>query len=154
MNSLGRLQLSKQNREQGFTLVELLIVILIIGILTAIAIPLFSNHRKAANDATVEADIRTAALATENWMVKNPMKATPPQVEFTGPTVGNYGGQEFNVSDGVTINIVDYGRNGQNIGEYVIYAFHENGSEHRGCSPLRYSSKEGGYNDNYVTNTC
>lgn len=143
------------DKEQGFTLIELLVVILIIGILSAIAIPAFMNQRKAANDAVVESDVRTAVLAVENWMVKNPHSITPPEVNFTGPTVGQYGGQSFNVSEGVKISIVNYGRTtGTEIGSYVIYAYHLNGDQYRDCSSLRYSSKEGGYTSKGSTGTC
>jgi len=51
--------------EKGFTLIELMIVVAIIGILAAIAIPQFSNYRiKAFNSAAVS-DLHTARLAEE-----------------------------------------------------------------------------------------
>lgn len=58
--------------EGGFTLVELLIVILIIGILTAIAIPMFLNQRKAAVDATAKSDMHSAITATQQYYNSNP----------------------------------------------------------------------------------
>ena len=62
-------QLSHMNedRESEFTLVELLVVIVIIGILVAIAIGVFLTQRKKANDASLKSDMKNVATVYEMW---------------------------------------------------------------------------------------
>lgn len=57
--------------EGGFTLVELLVVMLIIGLLAAIAIPSFFNQRDKARDADAKSAARTAQTAIETYATDN-----------------------------------------------------------------------------------
>ena len=53
----------RMNNQRGFTLIELMIVVAIIGILTAIAFPLYANIQSRARVAKAQADLRTLASA-------------------------------------------------------------------------------------------
>ncbi len=53
----------------GFTLIELMIVIAIIGILAAIAIPQFASYRSRAFDAAAMSDLRNAMTAQEAYFI-------------------------------------------------------------------------------------
>jgi len=91
----------KKRGQKGFTLIELMIVIAIIGILAAIAIPQFMQYRLRAYTRAAQADARAAYTSAMDFFDDNPGGS------FSITEAGNHG---FKSTQNVTTTIATGGQ--------------------------------------------
>ena len=100
---IARIRKSMDEKDHGFTLVELLVVMIIIGILAAIAIPVFLNQRKKAAETSAKADVSTIGKEIATYYVDG-------SLALTVTTTGNV----WSLKDSVPVEITNGKLSGKN----------------------------------------
>jgi len=97
-----------RGNKQGFTLIELMIVIAIIGILAAIAIPNFIAYRNKAFCSAAESDAKSiAADIADYFAIPTHTAIVTGDVSYTASGTNSYTITSANASVSITITVTD-----------------------------------------------
>lgn len=88
---------TKRSSENGFSLIELLIVVVIIGIVAALAVPAFQKATRAAENGSVFSSMRTIASTQANYYSQNNRFGRITEINnILGSSLGTNAGNEVN----------------------------------------------------------
>jgi prepilin-type N-terminal cleavage/methylation domain-containing protein len=135
---LARIRKAREEGQGGFTLIELLVVMIIIGILAAIAIPVFLNQRKKAQDSAAKADVSTIGKEVATYYVDNTaaptlaLNAAGTRYELAGQDIGK-------VSANVELGTSFF----TDSTDWCVSVFNDEGDKAKSPSGYKYSSADG-----------
>ena len=108
---------------KGFTLIEILIVLLVLGAVAAIAIPHYAGAKNKAYQAAMAADLRAAAILEEQYAADNHGQYFSGSATHDSPLNG------FTPSKDVTVTFTAFNILGTQLGDWVAVAHHGQSTE-------------------------
>lgn len=101
-----RTLLRDSRKEDGFSLTELVIVIVIVGILAAIAIPIYANSQREAAIATLKSDVNSTVSSLSTWKASQGQFDPRLLVQYSNNLATNFTPRVAVVSD--VRNVISY----------------------------------------------
>ena len=108
---------------KGFTLIEIIVVVVVLGAIAAIAIPHFTGAKNKAYQAAMAADLRTAALLEEQYAMDNHGQY------FSGTATPESPLNGFRPSKDVTVTFTAFNILGSQLGDWIAVAHHGQSTE-------------------------
>lgn len=136
-------------RTTGFTLIEVIVVVVIAGALMAVAIPALSEQRRSSVDNQMKSDLRAVASRMETYF--SDMNQYPSTLTVSGTTVTLPGGYTAKVGSGSTVSLTTPARSGS-VNTFCLVASRTSGAG-QGSQNWVWISDRGGLQGRGVT-TC
>jgi type IV pilus assembly protein PilA len=111
------------DNRKGFTLIEIVIAALVIGILAAVAVPRFSASKDKAYIAAMKADLHTVAILEEQYAAENHGQY------FSGVATSDTPLNGFTPSKGVTMTLTAFNILGSQLADWTAVVKHSQTSE-------------------------
>lgn len=109
--------------KKGFTLIEILMVVVVLGTLAAVAVPRYSASKNKAIAAVMMADLRSAALYEEQYAAENHGQY------FSGSATADAPLNGFRTSPDVTVDLTAFNILGSQLAGWTAIARHPQSSE-------------------------
>jgi type IV pilus assembly protein PilA len=133
---------TKMQDDKGFTLIELMVVVLIIAILIAIAIPTFLGLRERAQDRGAQSDLRNALTAAKAYYADDEAytNATPANLALTEPSLTFVAAGTASAAPGFNVSVAVGGANDQDFAAARMSASDTCFEIRDASGPTRYAS--------------
>lgn len=136
---MARIRQQMAKEDKGFTLIELLVVMIIIGILAAIAIPVFMNQRKKAEDSAAKADVSTIGKEIATYYVDG--SGSLPTVAKDGNGRWTLGGVDLGKASS---NVELLAQQGTGATDWCVAVYNDDGDKTtKANSGVSYSAQNG-----------